>query len=80
MLTKNVLFVEVPHYDELKPENLISSCGLKQDVIWPTILDFCPELKDRDNPKDRKFFYNVLNTIRKGFVDKIVDSAIRNRS
>ena len=29
LFTKEILFVEVPHYDELKPENLISACGLK---------------------------------------------------
>ena len=29
LLTKDILFVEVPHYEELRLENVILSCGLK---------------------------------------------------
>ena len=40
------------------------------------MLNFCPEIKERNCPKDRTFFYNVLNTIKKGYVDNIVMNAV----
>ena len=43
------------------------------------MLSFCPELKDRKRPKDRTFFYNVLNTIKPNFIDSVVLKAIDNR-
>ena len=30
---------------------------------WTTLLNYCPELEFKSNPKDRSFFYNVLNTL-----------------
>ena len=80
LLTKDVIFVDVPHYDELKPENVIETCYLKKDKeIWNKLLNFCSELRERKYPKDRTFFYNVLNTIKPQFIDKIVLNAIDNR-
>ena len=29
LFTKEIRFVEVPQYEELKPENVIDFCGLK---------------------------------------------------
>ena len=80
LLTKDVIFVDVPHYEELKPENVIETCKLKSDnKIWPQILSYCPELKEKKYPKDRTFFFNVLNTIKHGFVDNMVLNAIESR-
>ena len=47
--------------------------------MWPLILAYCPELKERNRPKDRTFFFNVLNTIKPNFVDNVVLKAIENR-
>ena len=47
--------------------------------VWPEILAYCPELKERNRPKDRTFFFNVLNTIKPNFVDNVVLKAIENR-
>ena len=80
LLTKDVIFVDVPHYDELKPENVIEKCHLEKDQIWPRLSEFCPELRDRKNrPKDRTFFYNVLNTLKPKFIDTMVINAIHKR-
>ena len=43
------------------------------------MLNFCPEIKDKKSPKDRTFFYNILNTIKKGYVDQIVMNAVLAR-
>ena len=43
------------------------------------LCNFCPELRDRKYPKDRTFFYNVLNTIKPEFIDKMVLNAINIR-
>ena len=31
-----------------------------------------PELENKKEPKDRKFFYDILNTLQDGVVDKMV--------
>ena len=38
LLTKDVVFVDVPLYDELKPENVIDKSNLKKDQIWHSLL------------------------------------------
>ena len=43
---------------------------------WELLLDYCPELKEKSKPKDRDFFFNVLNTIIPFCIDKIVRNAI----
>ena len=43
--------------------------------IYPKLLILCPELKYKDKPKDRDFFFNVLNTMKEGTIDKIVYNA-----
>ena len=48
-------------------------------VTYKIFLNFCPEIRERKRPKDRTFFYNVLNTIKKGFVDNIVMNAVLAR-
>ena len=80
LLTKDAIFVDVPHYDELKPENVIEKYNLEKDQTWPKLIEFCPELRDRKNrPKDRTFFYNVLNTLKPKFIDTMVTNAIHKR-
>ena len=64
---QQVKFVHVPHYDELAPENVISTLGINNEKLsknWADLLEYCPELRYRKRPKDRDFFFNVLNTIK----------------
>ena len=70
---QSILWVEVPLYDELEPSKVIKKLKLKDDKQkWKEIINYCPELGKYENPKDREFFYNILNTIKPNIVEKIV--------
>ena len=43
------------------------------------MINYCPELEYKNKPKDREFFYNILNTITKGSVEKLVYNAHLSR-
>ena len=83
LLWKNIKIVDVPLYDELNPWNVIKECKLQDNKdLWKKLLVYCPELlgydseiKNQSIPKDREFFFNVLNTINPGFMGKIVYNA-----
>ena len=81
MYSKKVNYVHVPQFDELKPANVIIAMNLEktESAIYKRILQFCPEIKYRNKPKDRGFFFNILNTLKEGIVDKLVYNAIKNR-
>ena len=38
-----------------------------------------PELEEKKEPQDRTFFFNVLNTLDNGIVDKMVYHAMKDR-
>ena len=65
MWIKDVDFVHVPQYDELKPSNILSKMNLEKNNpnLRTRILNFCPEIKYTGSPKDREFFFNVMNTL-----------------
>ena len=81
LLTKDILFVNVPKYDELKPETVLNHFALecKQKLLWDKILNYCPELKYTRKPKDRTFFYNILNTLYPKCINRLVYNAMKNR-
>ena len=73
-----IKFVDVPLYDELQPSNVIKQMKLKEkgkEESWKALLQYCPELSYKEQPKDRDFFYNVLNTIIPNCVTKIAYNA-----
>ena len=74
-------FVHVPQFDELKPQNVIIAMNLEksESVIYKRIVQFCPEIKHTNKPKDREFFFNILNTLKEDLVDKLVFNAIKSR-
>ena len=63
---KEVLRVTVPLYDELKPSNELEALNLNENdkENWDKILDLCPEIGTKGFPKDRDFFFNILNTLK----------------
>ena len=69
------------HFPELKPENVISEVNLEKNdkQAWKKMLNYCPELQYRNRPKDREFFFNILNTVKLHIVDKMIQNAIRVR-
>ena len=82
-LMKDIKWIDVPLYDELNPWNIIKRCKLQDDKeLWKKLLVYIPELskhnpdvRNRNVPKDREFFFNVLNTLKKDYVNKIVYNA-----
>ena len=73
--------VTVDAYSELKPSNVIQEMELKtkQLDLYQEMKKYCPELQYKDEPKDREFFFNVLNTLEPNCVDKMVRNARLNR-
>ena len=64
-----IQYVSVPFYDELKPENVIKKMNIKASA---KLLEYLPELSERDAPKDQEFFFNIVNTIWPNSVEGIV--------
>ena len=50
---------------------------LEKSDRWPDLLEYCPELKFVKRPKDRTYFYNILNTILPKCVDRMVFNAMK---
>ena len=44
-------------------------------TIWKSLQNYMPELKSSKFPKDRKFFFNILNTLKPRVVDKMIYNA-----
>ena len=44
------------------------------------MLNYCPELERKAHPKDRDFFFNILNTIEVNIVDRMLHNAIKKRN
>ena len=47
--------------------------------IYNKLVDYCPELKYKGKPKDREFFFNILNTVKPGIVDRLVFNSVKKR-
>ena len=73
--------VTVDTYSELKPSNVIQEMELKTKKLdlYQEVKKYCPELQYKDEPKDREFFFNVLNTLEPNCVDKMVRNTRLNR-
>ena len=70
--------MDVPTYDELAPDKIIEELNLrKNETLWQKLLNFCPELEFKKNPKNRDFFFNILNFIQPNIVDKMLHNAIK---
>ena len=73
-------FIDVALYDELTPSNVIKSMKFKyQEETWKSLIEFCPELYYKEEPKDRDFFFNVLNTLIPHCVTRMLYNANMNR-
>jgi hypothetical protein len=72
---KDVIFVNVPKYDELSVKN-----------VWPMIqqdkelMTFFPEKLPKGRMPDRDYTFNVLNTLREDYVDGIIKHAQKQRN
>ena len=73
---QNIKWVTVPNFDECCPKKIIESKNLKQQK---EILQYCPEVYDRGYPKDREYFFNILNSIFPHSIEKMVFDAVQRR-
>ena len=69
--------VTVDTYSELKPSNVINEMELKttRKDLYIELKKYLPELEFKDEPKDREFFFNVLNTLESNCIDRIIRNA-----
>ena len=51
----------------------------KHPLLWEKLQNYMPELETKKEPKDRKFFFNMLNTLKPNVVDKMVHNAKEDR-
>ena len=72
---KDVIFVNVPKYDEISVKN-----------VWPMIqqdkelMAFFPEKLPKGRMPDRAYTFNVLNTLREDYVAGIIKHAQQQRN
>ena len=53
-----VNWIDVALYDELTPSNVIKSMKLKdKQETWKSLIELCPELEYKEEPKDRDLMY-----------------------
>ena len=63
---KDIKWVTVPLFDELTPISVLKALNLEENdkESWNFILELCPEICTKGFPKDRDFFFNILNTLK----------------
>ena len=66
----------MPNFDECCPKTLIAVKNLKSTS---DIIHYCPEITTRGYPKDREYFFNVLNTLHPHSIEKMVFDAVQKR-
>jgi len=81
ILWKDIKKITVTTYSELKPSNVIKEMELKttRKELYTKVKKYCPELEYKDEPKDREYFFNVLNTLEPNCIDKMMRNARLNR-
>ena len=73
---KDLIPCHMPKYPECKPENVIKAMKLKENK---TFMEFFPELEYKNEPTDREFFYNIVNTYVPHSMEKMKFNAATNR-
>ena len=48
--------------------------------VYKKLKNMIPELGEKSEPQDRSFFFNILNTLDKDVVDKMVFNTVKVRS
>ena len=69
---KDVKFINVPLYDELSVVALWPP--MQKDVEF---MRYMPSKLPKGRIPDREYFFNVLNTLKEGYVTSLLEHAIR---
>ena len=76
-----VKMIFVPTFAEFAPYKFLEQTQLKVNdpTLWEQLLIYMPELADNSTGKvqvkDRYFFYNILNTLKPNYLEKLVYEA-----
>ena len=72
---KDVIFVNVPKYDELSVKNVYPMIQQDKDLMM-----YFPDKLPKGRIPDREYTFNVLNTLREDYVTDIIKHAQRLRN
>ena len=71
----DVRWIEAPKYDELSVKSLFP--GFEKD---PEIMSYFPDRLPKGRLPERRYFFNVLNTVYPEFTSELIQTAQRNRN
>ena len=69
---KNVLYVEVPKFDELSVKNLYDKL-----LALDNMSKYFPDQYPKGRQCDREYMFNVANTLHEGVVQELIDHAVK---
>ena len=69
---KNVLFVEVPKFDELSVKNLYEKLLALDNMSL-----YFPDQFPKGRQCDREYMFKVANTLHEGVVQELIDHAVK---
>ena len=69
---KNVLYIDVPKYDELSVKNLYDKL-----VALDGMDKYFPTKYPKGRQCDRDYLFNVANTLHRGIVQELIDHALK---
>ena len=71
---KNVLYIEVPKFDELSVKNMYDKL-MKLDNMHK----YFPDTYPKGRQCDRDYLFNVANTLHEGVVQELIDYSLKQR-
>ena len=74
MKKKNVLYIEVPKFDELSVKNMYEKL-IKLDNMHK----YFPDTYPKGRQCDRDYLFNVANTLHEGVVQELIDYSLKQR-
>ena len=74
MKKKDVMFIEVPKYDELSVKNLYPKL-----IALAGMDSYFPAKFPKGRQCDRDYLFNVANTLHNGVVQELIDYALKQR-
>ena len=72
MKKKNVLYINVPKFDELSVKNLYDKL-IKLD----NMPKYFPDKYPKGRQCDREYLFNVANTLHEGVIQEYIDHALK---
>ena len=71
---KHMMYIDVPKYDELFVKNLY-----KKLLALENMEKYFPDKYPKGRQCDRDYLFNVANTLHPGFVQELINHALKQR-